>query len=183
MSGKRRNPQPLDAAKLEELALAYAARFATTRARLEGYLDRKLRERGWGGENAPRPDLLAQRMVNAGYVDDEAWARMKAGSLLRRGYGERRMGQTLGAAGIEPELRENMRPDEVEARRAAVALARRRRFGPFAANGVPDREVREKQLAAMMRAGHSLGLARAVLDLPDADAAERWAAEPDGDFD
>ena len=45
-----RAPKPLDAPRLEELALAYVARFATSAAKLETYLRRKLRERGWEGE-------------------------------------------------------------------------------------------------------------------------------------
>ena len=56
------------------------------------------------------------RFVEAGYIDDAAWARMKAGSLLRRGYGERRVSQALHAAGIEADLR------EAERERAAVGL-------------------------------------------------------------
>src|SRR3546814_8309244 len=107
MSVKRRNPHPLNAQRLEELALAYVARFATTQARLQGYLQRKIRERGWdgdgeggggegGGGDAPPVEALVSRFAAKGYVDDAAWARMKAGSLLRRGYGARRVGEALG---------------------------------------------------------------------------------------
>ena len=42
---RRRERPPLDAEKLRELALAYVGRFATTRARLSTYLERKIRER------------------------------------------------------------------------------------------------------------------------------------------
>ncbi len=41
-----RKPSPLTATRLQDLALSYVARFATTRAKLEAYLVRKLRERG-----------------------------------------------------------------------------------------------------------------------------------------
>ena len=48
---KPRKPRPpLNAAKLEELALGYVGRFATSRAKLLSYLKRKLRERGWDGD-------------------------------------------------------------------------------------------------------------------------------------
>ena len=46
---KARIAPPLDEAGLNELALAYVARYATSRAKLLAYLARKLRERGWGG--------------------------------------------------------------------------------------------------------------------------------------
>ena len=50
-----RKPSPLTATRLQDLALSYVARFATTRAKLEAYLVRKLRERGWEGDDPPTP--------------------------------------------------------------------------------------------------------------------------------
>lgn len=181
MAGKRRNPLPLTAPRLEELALAYVARFATTQAKLRSYLQRKLAERGWEGEDAPPVEAVVARHVELGYIDDAAWARMKAQSLLRRGYGARRVGEALGQAGVDADLREEARPDEAQERRAALALARRRRLGPYAAQP-PDRALREKHLAAMLRAGHRLDIARAIVDAGDADAAEQWADSLSGDL-
>jgi regulatory protein len=172
-------PKPLDSARLEELALAYVARFATSAAKLEGYLQRKLRERGWvgDGENAGEPPVagMVERLVAAGYIDDTAYARAKSGSLLRRGYGERRVTQALSAAGIAKEVRTEVRASEGAARRAALALARKRRLGPFGAER-PDRALREKQLAALLRAGHPMDSARILVDARDMAAAEDWAA-------
>ena len=74
-------------------------------------------------------------------------------------------------------MREEVRAGEAEERRAAVALASRRRLGPW---GPPaDRDVRQKQFAAMLRAGHGFDVARAVIDAATIDAAEEWAAEPE----
>jgi len=180
-SGRRkRPPKPLDSARLGELALAYVARFSTSAARLERYLRRKLRERGWEGEGEPQVGGLVERYVELGYIDDEAYARSRSGSLLRRGYGQRRVRQALGEAGIAEELRERVRPGEGETRRAALALARRRRFGPFGSEA-PDKPLREKQIAAMLRAGHPLDSARQIVDAASAAEAEQWAAEADDD--
>ena len=179
-----RVPKPLDAPRLEELALAYVARFATSAAKLETYLRRKLRERGWEGESpAPTADLIAaliERLVSAGYVDDTAYARSKSGSLLRRGYGERRIGQALGAAGIAAEVREEVRSGMSAQRRAALALAAKRRFGPFG-DKASDRPGREKQIGAMLRAGHPLDSARELVNAISVEAAEQWAADADED--
>jgi SOS response regulatory protein OraA/RecX len=122
-SGQKRIPRPLTAARLEELALAYVARFATSAAKLEDYLRRKLRERGWEGEDEAPVAALVARYVEAGFVDDLAYARAKSGSLLRRGYGQRRIGQALNAAGIAEDVREEVRPDAAAERRAALAMA------------------------------------------------------------
>lgn len=176
-------PKPLDAARLNDLALAYVARFATSAAKLEDYLKRKLRERGWAGADAPDPleppDLaaLVARYVEAGYIDDTAYARAKSGSLLRRGYGERRIGQALGAAGIAEDVRAEVRSGPSEQRAAALAMARKRRFGPFG-QVLPERPLREKQLSAMLRAGHPLDSARVLVNAVSVQAAEDWAAEP-----
>lgn len=167
--------KPLNRVLLEELALAYVARFSTTAQRLRHYLARKLRERGWDDALEPALDALVRRCVERGYVDDAGFARAKAASLLRRGYGGRRVGEALRAAGVADDLREQMRPDEAAARRAALALARRRRFGPFGA-GPPDKPLREKQIAAMVRAGHTLDNAREIVDAASAEEAGRWAA-------
>lgn len=178
MAHPRRNPRPLDPARLEELALAYVARFATSAAKLEAYLTRKLRERGWEDEREPPLSALIERFVTAGYVDDAAFARARTSSLLRRGYGPRRIAQALSAAGIDEEARAAARADEAAERHAALALARRRGFGPFGAQP-PDWAQREKQLAAMLRAGHRLDSARELVDAPDASVAEAWAGEKD----
>ncbi len=179
---KRRAPKPLDGPRLEELALAYVARFAASAAKLEAYLARKLRERGWDGEGAPEPARLAARYVELGYVDDTAFARAKSGGLLRRGFGPRRIGQALHAAGIDADVRQAVASGRGENRRAALALAMKRRLGPFAAER-PDRAGREKQLGAMLRAGHSLDSARRVVNAASIEELEEWAAEHDADED
>lgn len=176
----KRAPKPLDSARLEELALAYVARFATSAAKLEAYLHRKLRERGWEGPEEPGLAALLERFVSAGYVDDRAFALSRGGSLLRRGYGARRIDQALSAAGIAEDLREEARGSAGARRRAAVALARKRGFGPFSQIEL-DRPRREKQVAALLRAGHPLDSARRIVDAVTIAALEDWAAADEED--
>lgn len=162
----RRKPRPpLTRAKLEEVALNYVGRFATSRAKLVTYLGRKLRERGWD-EPSPAPvEELADRLVRLGYVDDRAFALSKARSLTGRGYGERRVQQALSLAGIGEEAGSDAQGlAKEEAVASALRFARRRAIGPFAHN-VPDPAQRERALAAMIRAGHRFPIARAIIDL------------------
>lgn len=168
-----RQPRPpLDEARLNELALAYVARFATSRAKLAAYLQRKVRERGWEGAGEAPIAALVEKAARAGYVDDAAFALSKARSLTARGYGGGRVDQALRAAGIDEAdgagARDHIAGEAVE---AALRFARRRRIGPFAAQAA-DPAQREKALAAMIRAGHGFGLAKAILALPP-------GAEPD----
>jgi regulatory protein len=171
---------PLDSADLERIALRYVERYATTRAKLAAYLTRKIRERGWAGEVGPSPAELAQRMAALGYVDDRLFAEAKAGAMSRRGLGGRRITQALRAAGIEEEDAETVVPVvEANAAASAIAFARRRRIGPFGREAV-DRSQQEKQLAAMLRAGHAYDLARKIVRMSPGDDVE-WLAVPDWD--
>jgi regulatory protein len=166
ISTKRKPRPPLNREKLNELALAYAGRFATTRAKLKSYLQRKVRERGWDDGPAADLDAIAERFAGQGYVDDAAYALSKSRSLTVRGYGLRRVEQSLHMAGVEDAdaapARDLAQADAVE---SALHFAERRRLGPFASEA-GDRKARERALSAMIRAGHSFSLARAILDLP-----------------
>jgi regulatory protein len=164
-SASRPRP-PLDGKRLEELALRYVGKYATTRAKLSSYLARKLRERGWDGSREPDLDGIANRFVDLGYIDDAAYALAKSRSLSSRGYGRRRLDQKLRQAGIGEEdgvaAREHA---EREALDAALRFAERRRIGPFGPCG-SDPKAREKAIGAMVRAGHAFALAKAIVDWP-----------------
>lgn len=139
-------------------------RFATTRAKLSAYLARKIRERGWAGEKEPDLAALAERFASQGYVDDSAYALSKARALAGRGYGHRRVVEKLRVAGVgEDDSRAAREHSERQAVAAALRFAERRRLGPFAGTIAKDRGDREKAIAAMIRAGHPFGLARAIL--------------------
>ena len=160
----RRPLPPLDRSALERLALRYVERFATTRGRLTDYLKRKIRERGWDGEAAD-PANIAERFAERGYIDDRAYGEAKASAMARRGLGARRVAGALHQAGIKGEDAEAIAPGvEERALDAALAFARRRRIGPFA-DDEPDRLLREKQIGAMLRAGHSPTLARRIVGM------------------
>ncbi|MGQ0659788.1 RecX family transcriptional regulator [Sphingosinicella sp.] len=161
--GERRKAPPLEEGSLERLALRYAERYATSRAKLARYLLRKTRERGWdGAADAPPIEAIVARMAGLGYVDDRAFAAARAATLTRRGLGARRIAADLHAAGIGAD--DSVAPRaaaEAEALAAALHYARKRKIGPFAP-AAPDRAGREKALAALLRAGHPLDLARKI---------------------
>jgi regulatory protein len=112
---------------------------------------------------------LAQRMADLGYVDDRAFAESRAAAMGRRGLGARRIGQALRFAGIEEEDAEAVAPMiEEKVTESALAFARRRRIGPYAREA-PDPKGRERQVAAMVRAGHAPALAWAIARMAPGD--------------
>ncbi|MGB3723419.1 MAG: RecX family transcriptional regulator [Pacificimonas sp.] len=184
-SGKPRKPrdfsQPrkrrtLDQEGLRALAIRYVERYATTRAKLLAYMGRKLRERDWTGDAAADLEGIADRFVELGYVDDRIYGEAKARSLSARGYGAMRVEGALRQAGVDEDLREEIR-DTLDARQALLAFAKRRRFGPYAREEV-DADKARKEFAACMRAGHSVDLVKRLMGASDAGALEtEWAEE------
>ncbi len=178
MTRTRRPLTPLDRAALERLGLRYVERYATTRGKLAAYLRRKIRERGWEGEAPADPAALAERFSELGYIDDRAFAEAKAGAMGRRGLGARRVGEALRFAGIEAEDAEAVAPLIEDDRIAsALAFARRKRIGPHAREACADRAILEKQVGAMVRAGHAPALAWKIARMAPGDDAEALLAE------
>lgn len=192
---KKRPPKPLNETRMKDLALFYVARFSTSASKLERYLLRKLREREWEGDAPADPSALVRSFVKLGYIDDEHFARSKSNSLTRRGYGPRRVSEALGHDGIDQQIRDDVRPNEARQRHSALAMAKKRRFGPFSREILErgddydvddpppiDRAKREKHIAAMLRAGHMLDNVRQVLNAANEEAALEWAHELDEEW-
>lgn len=166
----QRKARPLKAEALSELALAYVSRFATSQAKLTRYLNRKLAERGWEGEGLPDVERLVASMVGYGYVNDAAFAEIKARSLTRRGYGKRRVDAAIYEAGIaEPDRAAADEVVETTRTSAALRLAERRRWGPYAQTRETDPAKRQKMIGTFLRAGHDHRLARRILEMAPGD--------------
>jgi regulatory protein len=189
---RARGKPPLTETKLRDLALHYAARFASTASRLEAYLLRKISERGLAEDADGRtvevdvPALVA-RLVELGYVDDDAYARMRARDLGARGYGGRRVEESLRHAGVGERLRRAHAPGEAAGRRAAAVMAQKKRLGPFGARAegvdpLSQRKAHEKAVAAMLRAGHQYEHVKVILAASRVEDIEDWLAEA-GDED
>ncbi|WP_428331931.1 regulatory protein RecX [Novosphingobium sp.] len=182
---QRKAPRPLDARQIDEMALGYVARFATSAGRLTDYLKRKIRERGWDGEAPADLAGVVERLVTLGYIDDAGFAQARGAGLMRRGFGARRITETLARDGIAAPLIAQAGGSELERRTAALEFARRKRLGPFgrgSADGGDSRldpATRTRQVAAMMRAGHPLASARAMVEAGSGTAAQEWVDEAD----
>ena len=166
---RRRKPGVWDRARLRRAALAYLARYAAPSAHVRRLLRRRL-ERGAARGAEIRAgeediDAVLADLVRMGLIDDRAWAQAQAKALRRRGASARGLAARLSSKGAPRAEIERLlagEGDEAELG-AAWALARRRRLGPW--RGPAARaERREKDLAAMARAGFRLDLARQVID-------------------
>jgi regulatory protein len=178
---RRRSPLPASAASLEEAALGYLQRFSSSSAQLRRVLLRRVARasRGNTQEGARLVEAMIARYLQAGLLDDSAYAAQQAASLRRRGASRHAIRSKLTLRGVDAAVIEEtlQRLDQEEAEGelvAACALLRRRRLGPYRPKSARAAH-RLQDLAALDRAGFSLELARRVLAAADPEALEALA--------
>ena len=182
---RRRGPRKATPDHLRNAALHYLERFASSEDNLRRVLMRKVwRSAHHHGtdtaEGAAAVEDIIRRFRETGLLDDAQYAEARARSLRDRGQTARSIRFKLiekgvAAAEAEQAIGAIDGADSSGAEReAAVRYARKRRLGPFAD---PERRAarREKDLAAMARAGFSYDVAQEVVDADPEDVAdEGW---------
>jgi regulatory protein len=176
--------KPITAKYLQNAATFYLERYPSTAEGLRRVLNRRVRR----AEMAEAPvidnvkqtiDAIVAKFVDAGVIDDKAFAQTKARALHRRGSSTRLTRQKLSFAGVDGDtldkamagLDQELDTDPKQREwQAAVALARRRRLGPFRQK--ERKEHRDRDLAAMARGGFEHQLAKKVIDATDPDALD-----------
>ncbi len=170
---KSRRPRKATPKFIENAALAYLGRFATSGENLRRVLMRKVERsaRAHGSdraEGAAIVDALIGRFTHSGLLDDLTYAEGRALSMHRRGASARAIRLKLRQKGVADELvedavaglaRESPEPELA----AALRLAERRRLGPYRAAAARP-AMREKDLAALARAGFSYDTARRIIE-------------------
>jgi len=185
----RRSTAPaISPSALEKAALRYLERFAASTDQLRKVLRRRIKRAAMLGAEpeaaaaATRDvETLLERYLAAGLLDDRRFAEAQTQSLRRRGASRQGIRRRLAAKGVERELVEAALAEDGEDRSelaAAGALARRRRLGPYRAPGARA-AFRQKDLAALARAGFPLEIARRVLSAGDPEALEALIAGED----
>lgn len=180
-----RKVKRVSAAYLDRVALHYLERFASSTANLRRMLLRRVDASAQAHDTDPAQgrewvEAMIERYTRQGLLNDAAYAEMKAGGLQRRGGSTRMIRQKLRAKGLDQtqveaalEGLEGAESGEADLA-AAIAYARRRRLGGFRIDrdgtGAARTARRDKDIAAMARAGFDLETARRVVDADDAEA-------------
>ena len=167
-------PAVIGAALIEEWALSYLGRYASSADNLRRVLRRRVRRRLGPGESWDAAvaeadgliDALILRYRGAALLDDAAYAAARARRDLARGRSLRRIAAGLAAKGVARDdaaaavagLREAIGDPDLA---AACAFARRRRLGPY--RNTRAEGDRQRELAAFARAGFDRQAAEAVL--------------------
>ena len=168
--------------RLTNKAFHYLGRYASTSGRLETIL-RKFAQRKLASADPALLDQIIREVtescVRLGYIDDEAFIRSQFRQGLRSGFSQRRIQLKLAQMGISRELakavmdEQTSRATDKEDSELAAALifARKKSVGPFSRNDLRP-EDNQKHLARLARNGFASGVAKQVMALPSADAAD-----------
>lgn len=168
---------------LMNYATWYLERFAASRARLEKLMRGKIRlsaaEYGTDPEEAENwMKSVLSACEQAGFINDDAYAKGRARSLFRKGKAMRVIAADLSSRGIASDQIDTALKDlKAEAEQAAydevrgtdpniaaaAAYARRRRLGPWRRPDIRD-EKREKDMAALARQGFGYDTATRIIN-------------------
>ncbi len=170
-----RKARPLTPERLENAAVFYLGRFSSTSENLRRVLERRIaRAQDLEAEEKARlaafVEAMIERFQGLGYLDDAAYVQGQVAALRRQGASTRGIAQKLRAKGAgREEIGAGLEGSDGSDGEAAWIFARRRRLGPYREAGKRV-EFRQKDMAALGRAGFDYGTARAVVDAPDTEA-------------
>lgn len=178
MRKKPRPPTRTTQASLEASALFYLARYASSSGNLKRVLMRKVARSAayYGDDPAPlKPivEALVARHCGTGAVNDALYAESQTRALRRRGGSTRAIVQKLKAKGVPTKIIAETASALAEQGGdldAAFRLARRRRLGPFRSSG--REEHRQRDMAALGRAGFEYQIAATIIDADDVESLE-----------
>ena len=176
-----RPPKRITRPRLQRITAHYLERYSTSVDNLRRLLARRVHRAAAHHGDDPAEGLQLvedelERLQRIGLLNDGAYARGRARSLLRKGNGPRLVRVKLRQKGLAPELIDAALA-EVEAeldldpqRLAAALYARKRRIGQWARpprrpeSDDERRQRRQRDLQRLARAGYSFELARFVVD-------------------
>ncbi len=172
----KRLPKKATRSHLENAALYYVERFSSTADSLQKMLARRVLKSNHYHDTDVDEGMvwvadIVERYQKSGLIDDRSFAEARARTLHQRGNSAKVIRMKLMSKGVSAELIDHSLKliDEASGEPgsselgAAQRLAKRRRLGPFAE---PSKraERRDKDMAALARAGFSYDIASKVID-------------------
>jgi len=171
----RKIPRKVTPAYLQRAAMAYLERYSSSAENLRRVLRRKVDKRcRLRGEDPAEfheaIDEVVAKSLRAGLIDDSRYAQARVATLRRRGGSARAIQAKLSAKGVDRStIADALEGADGDEESAAHAFARRRKLGPYRPG--ERAPYRDKDLAAMARAGFRFDVARGIIDAePDEEA-------------
>jgi regulatory protein len=171
-SQDKKSPRKITEISLQNIALHYLQRYASSKENLKSVLKRRvLRSAKYHEIDIKETSVWIETLVNqltkSGVVDDQTYAEGRMRALFRNGVSPKRISQKLMQKGINSDLIkqvtaklyiESTDPNLI----AAKNLVKRRRLGPYRQPNKRE-ERQDKDLAAVARAGFDFQTAHKVI--------------------
>lgn len=177
---KRKIPRKISKTYLENAALFYLQRYATSSANLKRILARKIDRSCRHHQDNPEDflplvDELLLRYQGSGLLNDSLYAQNRVMSLRRQGLSKQAIFAKLNAKGlskthIETALAEIDDEHQNPELHAALQYARRKKLGVFRIKPPKNEKTPQNELASMGRAGFSYDIAKRALKGEDIDS-------------
>ena len=187
---ERRPPRPPSARQLREIARRYVERYVPSVAQTEAVMWRKVRRATGvlrdGSDPTPVIEAILTEFCARRILDDDRLAKALVAEYHRRGDALPKMRSKMIRKRIPYDiidhalktLDQRLKDDGVDPRRQrALAYARRRRLGPWRRDPGRRAERREKDLAALGRAGVPWGLAKEIVDHEEVELLDEELAQ------
>lgn len=156
---------------LRRSAIHYLGQRSTSAQNLRRVLTRRAKRKLEADEHSRIPDLVSSVVefcIKNGFIDDDAYAGMKASQAERIGISKRKLGAKLAAKGIARDTIDSAVAN-LDDEASAILYAKRRRLGPWH----PNQSGRDlnKDIAALVRAGFPVQVAVKTAKLSPADTS------------
>ena len=155
--------------RLMNIALFYLSRYDASEAKLRTMLSRRILKMKMRGEEIPEEvttwvENVIRKIRDYAYIDDKRYAENKIRTMVEQGKSERYMSLKLKEAGINSQaihrILEEMGSSEVD---RALCYAYKKKLGQFRSKSQRI-DYRQKDMAALARAGFSYEVSLAVLE-------------------
>jgi regulatory protein len=173
----RKIPRKISKTYLENAALHYLQRYATSSANLRRVMMRKIEKSCKHHETdaadfIPLLDDMLARYAATGLLNDQVYAEARTASLRRKGESKGSIQARLSLKGLTRDqiagalatADEGKEEPELE---AARAFTRRKKIGPYRSRALQDPKDAQREMAAMARGGFSYDVAKRALQMRD----------------
>jgi regulatory protein len=168
---KKSSPKPPTKARLRNIALYYLDRFESSEENLRIVLKRRIDkyaffDKSYNPQEAYQwAEEVITECLSQNFVNDERYAEFKVNNYLVAGKSRRYIEQKLKQKGIDEQVvAKFFNDDNYSELDTALNFAKKKRIGRFRENESVRLENRQKDLAALVRAGFDYDVAKEVLE-------------------
>ena len=162
--------------RLQNIAIYYLERFDSSSANLCQVLKRRVFDYARQvpdfniAEAESWIEEIIARFENLGYLNDKRYAEFKIDNYLLSGKPERYIRQKMQQKGINGKIIDDILSNrEFDEEAMALRFAAKKRIGPYRTDESARRENRQKDLAAIVRAGFSYDTAQKIIGAENID--------------